>query len=159
MSVALKKWLSFFWRSVYIVYLKFNTKSSPISIVNFKQKTDSNFEDWIIAFKRNAGDHHQKQLLDEGDVVYLFPPNYSIALDQDRYLWKEVLSAEETTAYVLHWPGKNLEGIDFIRGTHLILAALLQWICEKQEIQSEIVCCKSYWYQHQFTKDVIPAQG
>ena len=47
--------------------LKFNTKSSPISIVNLKQekKEDSKFEDRIKAFKRNAGDHHQKQLLDQ----------------------------------------------------------------------------------------------
>ena len=51
--------------TLYNTILKFNTKSSPISIVNLKQKTDSKLEVRIKAFKRNAGDHHQKQLLDE----------------------------------------------------------------------------------------------
>ena len=48
---------------MYTIILKFNTKSSPISIVNLKQKTDSKLEVIIKAIKRNAGDHHQKQLL------------------------------------------------------------------------------------------------
>ena len=53
---------------MYHTILKFITKSSPISIVNLKQKTDSKFEVRIKAFKKNAGDHHQKlQLLDEDD--------------------------------------------------------------------------------------------
>ena len=52
---------------MYNTILKFITKSSPISIVNLKQKTDSKLEVRIKAFKRNAGDHHQKQLLDEDD--------------------------------------------------------------------------------------------
>ena len=55
---------------MYDIILKFQSspKSSPKSMVNTdKKENDSKFEDRIKAFKRNAGYHHQKQLLDKDD--------------------------------------------------------------------------------------------
>ena len=50
------------------INFKFKTKSSLISIINLKyEKNDSKLKVRIKSFQRNAGDHHQKQLLDEDD--------------------------------------------------------------------------------------------